>query len=70
MHGPSSPARPCRLPRAGWCGKSRVVELLALWIGRRRQRRALAALDDHLLRDLGLTREDAVRESGKPFWRG
>ncbi|HYH19838.1 MAG TPA: DUF1127 domain-containing protein [Azospirillum sp.] len=39
------------------------------WVGRWRQRRALADLDDHLLRDLGISREDALRESRKPFWR-
>jgi uncharacterized protein YjiS (DUF1127 family) len=25
--------------------------------------------DPHLLRDVGLTREEALREAGKPFWR-
>ncbi|UFW46497.1 MULTISPECIES: DUF1127 domain-containing protein [Bradyrhizobium] len=25
--------------------------------------------DPHLLRDLGLTREQALREASKPFWR-
>lgn len=25
--------------------------------------------DPHLLRDLGLTREEALREAAKPFWR-
>jgi len=33
-----------------------------------RQRRALEALDDHLLRDLGLTREEALREAARPVW--
>jgi uncharacterized protein YjiS (DUF1127 family) len=38
---------------------------------RRRQREALRALADdaHLLRDLGLTREQALEEADKPFWR-
>ena len=36
---------------------------------RRRQRLALAELDDHLLRDIGLSREQARRESAQPFWR-
>ena len=35
------------------------------------QRMALReiASDPHLLRDLGLTREEALREAAKPFWR-
>jgi uncharacterized protein YjiS (DUF1127 family) len=33
------------------------------------QRRALSELDDHLLRDIGISRLQALREAGKPFWR-
>jgi uncharacterized protein YjiS (DUF1127 family) len=33
-----------------------------------RQRRALAALDDALLRDIGLTRCEALGEAARPFW--
>lgn len=36
---------------------------------RRRQRRALGELDDHLLRDIGISREQARCESRVPFWR-
>jgi uncharacterized protein YjiS (DUF1127 family) len=43
--------------------------LVASWIERARQRQALAGLDDHMLRDLGITRVEAARECGKPFWR-
>jgi uncharacterized protein YjiS (DUF1127 family) len=32
------------------------------------QRRALLDLSDHLLEDIGITREEAKREAGKPFW--
>jgi uncharacterized protein YjiS (DUF1127 family) len=42
---------------------------LLLWQGRARQRAHLAALDDRLLRDIGLTRADVERELLKPFWR-
>lgn len=31
-------------------------------------RRALALLNDRLLRDIGLTRAEAEMEAGKPFW--
>jgi uncharacterized protein YjiS (DUF1127 family) len=51
----------------------RVVALfdrLAIWTERRRQRRALEALPDHLLSDIGISRADADHEAEKPFWRG
>jgi len=35
---------------------------------RRRERRALGALDDRQLADVGLTRAQAQREARKPFW--
>jgi uncharacterized protein YjiS (DUF1127 family) len=43
--------------------------LIAGWIERARQRKALAGLDDYMLRDIGITRCDAVRECSRPFWR-
>ncbi|WP_318011338.1 DUF1127 domain-containing protein [Mesorhizobium sp. ES1-4] len=33
------------------------------------QRRDLCEIDDHLLRDLGLTRQDVRRECAKSFWQ-
>jgi uncharacterized protein YjiS (DUF1127 family) len=36
---------------------------------RSRERSVLRALDDHMLRDVGLTRADVYREVSKPFWR-
>jgi uncharacterized protein YjiS (DUF1127 family) len=47
----------------------RVAARLLEWQERSRQRSMLARLDEHLLRDLGLTRADAEEECGKPFWR-
>jgi uncharacterized protein YjiS (DUF1127 family) len=41
---------------------------LQLWRERRRQRRALDAVSDHMLKDMGLSRGAAGRESGKRFW--
>jgi uncharacterized protein YjiS (DUF1127 family) len=38
---------------------------LEAWLDRRRQRRCLAQLDDERLADIGITREDATRESNK-----
>jgi len=39
------------------------------WRARARSRRDLARLDDHILKDIGISRADAHRESSKPFWR-
>jgi uncharacterized protein YjiS (DUF1127 family) len=46
-----------------------AFRLFTTWAERRRQRQALAALDDQMLRDIGVTRVEAVRECEKPFWR-
>nr|WP_209877680.1 DUF1127 domain-containing protein [Azospirillum soli] len=45
------------------------VEAWSRMSERSRQRRALANLDDHLLRDIGVTQDHARRESEKPFWK-
>jgi uncharacterized protein YjiS (DUF1127 family) len=45
---------------------------LLFWAGRSRQRRQLgelAELNNHLLKDIGVSQEEALRESAKPFWR-
>lgn len=47
----------------------RVSNAVLGWQSRARDRYHLAALDDHMLRDMGLTRLDADREFRKPFWR-
>jgi uncharacterized protein YjiS (DUF1127 family) len=46
-----------------------AVDRLLIWYDRSRERRALLALDDHLLRDIGLSQADVWREGQKPFWR-
>jgi uncharacterized protein YjiS (DUF1127 family) len=45
-----------------------LVSIVALWIERGRSRGVLATLDDHQLRDIGVSRADALHESEKPFW--
>ncbi|PWC54595.1 DUF1127 domain-containing protein [Azospirillum sp. TSO22-1] len=57
----SAPATPAWIAAA--------AATLKAWAGRRRQRRALALLDQRLLKDVGLSAEDAAEESRKPFWR-
>ena len=69
MTGPSKPAaRPRRLshPMAHRIGVA--LATLGRWLQRAAQRRALAALDDHRLRDIGVTRQAAAREARRPFW--
>ena len=46
-----------------------AVDKVYLWQERAAQRAQLAALDDHRLKDLGISRAEAVREAAKPFWR-
>ena len=36
---------------------------------RSRQRKALSTLDDRLLEDIGVTRQQANAEAAKPFWK-
>jgi uncharacterized protein YjiS (DUF1127 family) len=47
----------------------RAIETVRVWRARRRGRRELAFLDDRSLRDLAMTRADAVRECRKRFWQ-
>jgi uncharacterized protein YjiS (DUF1127 family) len=56
----------CRRP-ASW--RSRLTAWFCLCIARRRQRRALGALDERLLADVGLSRQQAAREARRPCWR-
>jgi len=46
-----------------------TLQILLRWQERARQRAALAALDDHLIKDMGLSRGAAAAEAAKPFWR-
>lgn len=43
---------------------ARLLDTLAI----HRQRRRLIELDDALLKDIGLTRDQARREAERPFW--
>jgi uncharacterized protein YjiS (DUF1127 family) len=46
---------------------------VAGWLARSRQRQALREIaernDFHLLKDIGVSQEEALREADKPFWR-
>jgi len=46
----------------------RALAAAYAWNRRRHDRRTLAELDDHLLRDIGIDRHQALVEASKPFW--
>nr|WP_234992147.1 DUF1127 domain-containing protein [Roseisalinus antarcticus] len=53
--------------RSGLRNTGLVARLLDL-VGLYTQRRALARLDDAALRDIGLSRRDAMTEANRPLW--
>jgi uncharacterized protein YjiS (DUF1127 family) len=62
-HSSTSSIRPARQPARG------LLITLEQWAERYRQRRALLALSDNTLKDIGVSGADAWREASKPFWR-
>lgn len=62
------------LSQAHTCPKPERRARPSLWaqitqtIGLVRQRRSLAALDAHILRDIGITPDEAQAEAAKPLW--
>ena len=54
-HGPDAP-------------RHSLWQTVKTWYFRARERQALAELDEHLLRDCGITREQVRAELDKPFW--
>jgi len=50
-----------------WLAKR--VQLITVWRRRACDREMLRRLNDHYLRDIGLTRQDVMIEYKKPFWR-
>ena len=45
------------------------LETLQLWMDRHHQRRQLAQLEMHELKDMGLDPADVYKEIHKPFWK-
>jgi len=46
-----------------------LIHTLEIWPIRRDGRQELSSLDDEQLKDVGISREDVLREVSKPFWR-
>ncbi|MFD1625295.1 DUF1127 domain-containing protein [Azospirillum griseum] len=59
-----------RVTGVGKRGVTALFDWLLSMAERRRQRRALSGLDEHLLKDIGLNRSEVEQEITKPFWRG
>jgi uncharacterized protein YjiS (DUF1127 family) len=58
----------CRRRAGWWSPRDASMRSLSGWIERPRQRRALQDLDDHLLKDIGISRAAAMSEAAKSFW--
>ncbi|MBK7543492.1 MAG: DUF1127 domain-containing protein [Candidatus Competibacteraceae bacterium] len=57
-------------PRAGLRPRLRVaLNQVRAWHETYRQRRTLLGFDDAMLKDIGISRVDALQEGEKPFWR-
>lgn len=59
-HAGASPIRAVARP---------ILDHLLLWSSRRHTRRQLRLMDGHMLSDIGLSRDEALAEGLKPFWR-
>jgi uncharacterized protein YjiS (DUF1127 family) len=59
----SAPAAPFV---ASWL--ARAWTTVTCWVERSRSRSELAAMDERMLRDIGLTRADVIMEDRKHFW--
>jgi uncharacterized protein YjiS (DUF1127 family) len=57
------------LAKVGRVLKTAQRREISIAFERLRQRRILLELDERLLRDIGVTREQAEREARKPFWK-
>jgi uncharacterized protein YjiS (DUF1127 family) len=63
------PVRTASIAAAGRTVLSRWAGSIGIWLNRRQGRQDLSALDDRLLADIGISREDALWKVRKPFWR-
>jgi uncharacterized protein YjiS (DUF1127 family) len=52
---------------AGWIHSA--LDRVARWVDTARSRQTLDDLDEHMLRDIGITRDEAQREARKFFWQ-
>ena len=63
------PVRRYHPVRTAFAALRALNEHLATWSARRRSRAALLTLGDAGLKDIGISRAQALFEYDKPFWR-
>nr|WP_302474463.1 DUF1127 domain-containing protein [Roseococcus sp. MDT2-1-1] len=56
-------------PEPGRVRRWNPFRILRIWVQRWQERQELAELSDKALKDIGVTRCEALREVWKPFWR-
>jgi len=57
----------CEAPK-GFSVRQTIAKI-TFWTNRSRQRKQLAHLDARMLADIGITAEQAIIETAKPFWK-
>lgn len=69
-------ASPCRVDtravaasEQGIRGLGAAIETLLVWLDRVRERNWLTGIDERMLKDIGLSRADLMRETDKRFWQ-
>lgn len=64
----SAPVKPLRALGKVRCVVVKCLQTITIWQERAEQRHALAELNDHMLKDIGVSHSDAYKEVRKPFW--
>jgi uncharacterized protein YjiS (DUF1127 family) len=57
-----------RYQSSSWLGCTALLNTWLRWSERSRQRVDLRELNEHLLNDIGITRQQALDEANRPFW--
>jgi len=66
-HGRRNPWADARRAVHNWAFA--IVNWFTICAARHQHRTAVARLDDHLLSDIGKSRQEVAFEAAKPFWR-
>jgi len=69
VDGPDCAPAALAAPRGLRAAFQSIRKRVAEWRERAEQRRHLSGMNDRMLKDVGISRADAVREASKPFWQ-